>query len=151
MSANKKQKTKQKVITHGKKYLEVRIADGKGRGVFTAKKIESGKLIEECPILMIEIDSISQFDGFKMAYYIFGIDNDINKAALLLGFGSLYNHGSPSNAEAYYNEEKMTFEIAAVREIEKDEEITINYFGSFDTKGDTDFLKYVEEMPANGG
>jgi len=135
------------VVTEGPKNLEVRFSPGKGRGVFSTKAVAKNKILEECPILMIEIDSISQFDGFKMSYYIFGVDNDSKKAALLLGFGSLYNHACPSNAEAYHNTEKMTFEITAIRPIAKNEEITINYNGAFDNAGETVFLDSVEEMP----
>ena len=135
------------VITHGRKHLEVRFSPGKGRGVFTTKAIGKNKLIEECPILLIEVDSVAQFDGFRMAYYIFGLENDSRKAALLLGFGSLYNHACPSNAEAYHNPEKMIFEITAIRPIAKNEEITINYNGSFNNAGETAFQDFVEEMP----
>ncbi|MEO7310111.1 MAG: SET domain-containing protein-lysine N-methyltransferase [Chitinophagaceae bacterium] len=145
MNESKEKKSKTEIITHGRKYLEVRFAEGKGRGVFTNKPIAKDKLIEECPILMIEMESVTQFDGFKMGYYIFGFDNHPTKAALLLGFGSLYNHASPSNAEAYYNEEKMTFSITAIRGIKKGEEITINYNGAFDHDGVTEFLDVVEE------
>lgn len=147
MNTIKSTHTKQKIITHGKKHLEVRFSEGKGRGVFTSKAIAGGKLIEACPILLIEIESVSQFDDFKMAYYIFSMDNDPLKAAMLLGFGSLYNHACPANAEAYYNEEKMTFDITAVRDIAKNEEVTINYNGSFDAHGDMEFLAHIEETP----
>ncbi|MES2774711.1 MAG: SET domain-containing protein-lysine N-methyltransferase [Bacteroidota bacterium] len=146
MSPVKPTRTKGKLITRGKENLEVRVSAGKGRGVFTNKAIASGNLVEECPILMIEIESLSQFEGFKLGFYIFGFDNDPMKAAMLLGFGSLYNHASPSNAEAYYNEEKMTFSIKAIRDIRKNEEIMINYNGAFDHPGTMHFLEYLEEV-----
>lgn len=126
--------------------MEVRLAPGKGRGVFTRKPVAKGEVIEECPVLLIEIESLSQFNDLKMGYYVFKLKDEPNKAALLLGYGSLYNHACPANAETYYNIEKMTFEIVAVRAIRKEEEVTINYSGNFDNEKEFDFLAKVEEV-----
>ncbi len=141
----KNKKLKSEYIVRGDQNLEVRSTPGKGRGVFTTKPINKKSLIEECPVLMIEIETLAQFNGLKMGYYVFKIKDQPGKAALLLGFGSLYNHACPANAETYYNTEKMTFEVIAVRTIKKDEEITINYNGSYDNEGEINFLENIEE------
>jgi uncharacterized protein len=47
--------------------------------------------------------------------------------ALALGYGSLYNHSNPSNMRYETDGESLSIRFITVREIEADEELTINY------------------------
>ena len=106
-----------------------------GRGIFATRLIEEGEIIEICPIiklvtpfrdLSIEVKHVcfdwahlSQEDGIQ---------------ALVLGYGSLYNHANPSNA-SYSAEGGQFLVISAARMINADEQITINY--NFSSGGTT--------------
>ena len=47
--------------------------------------------------------------------------------ALSLGFGSMYNHDNPANLRYEASVENESMRYFAVRDIKKDEELTINY------------------------
>jgi uncharacterized protein len=51
------------------------------------------------------------------------------RSVIALGYGSLYNHFCPSNADYFMDFEAETIDIVAVRYIEAGDEITINYNG----------------------
>ena len=55
--------------------------------------------------------------------------DDSERSAIALGYGSLYNHFCPSNADYFMDFEAETIDIVAVRYIEAGDEITINYNG----------------------
>ncbi len=67
-----------------------------------------------------------------------------HKAGICLGFGSLYNHSySPNATYKKLHEEKM-IEFIAIKDIKKDEEITVNYnFGDPDDKSEL----WIESIP----
>lgn len=44
-----------------------------------------------------------------------------------LGFGSIYNHTDNPNAMYKEHEKELTIDFIALRDIQKDEEITVNY------------------------
>lgn len=44
-----------------------------------------------------------------------------------LGFGSIYNHTDNPNAMYKEYEKELTIDFIALRDIQKDEEITVNY------------------------
>ena len=51
------------------------------------------------------------------------------QAAIALGFGSLYNHETESNATYEMDFDGLVIEIYALRDIHPGHEITINYHG----------------------
>lgn len=120
-----------KYVKYKKKYLDntpkIMISDSSkaGRGIIANKYIKKGEIIEECPYLE---DYATSFQGNDLYNYIFQSHNDPNKMILLLGFGSLYNHDNNNNAYYINNEKKKNyFNIIALRDIVKNEEICINY------------------------
>ncbi|MFM8476053.1 MAG: SET domain-containing protein-lysine N-methyltransferase [Planctomycetaceae bacterium] len=60
------------------------------------------------------------------------------RTAIALGFGSLYNHSYSPNAR-YDDVGRQIKEYKALRDIQKGEEITINYNGSEDCMDPVDF------------
>lgn len=68
---------------------------GKGRGVFARRPIESGEVIETCPVLVLPSGSIEDFSA-GIGAYVFEWGR--GKLALALGYGSLYNHSYRPNA-----------------------------------------------------
>jgi uncharacterized protein len=100
-----------------------------GKGVFTGAPIKSGDLIEICPVIVLKEGEMEVLDTTTLYDYYFLWGDEQKKCALALGFGSLYNHFCPSNADYFMDFDEQIIEIHAVRDIEAGEEITINYHG----------------------
>lgn len=103
-----------------------------GRGVFTAKKIYSGDIIEVCPVIVMKEGEIALLDQTTLYDYYFlweDEENNLKTCAIALGLGSMYNHTAPSNADYQMDVVHHTIDIIAIKDIEAGEEITINYNG----------------------
>jgi hypothetical protein len=93
-----------------------------GRGVIAIAGIASGETIEVCPILeLAEGEASGLLDD-----YIVSLEEGRAGVALLLGYGSLYNHSDEPNAE-YIVEADDAYSFVALRDIEAGEQITISY------------------------
>lgn len=89
-----------------------------GYGVFAAKTIRKGEIIEECYMI------ISRGGDKKLEDFYFDAKG---KYALLTGFGSIYNHSDDPNADYKLNIKKRITTIKAARTIRKGEEIHVSY------------------------
>lgn len=110
-------------------YLDQSRIANAGRGVFAAHKIKKGETIEQCPIILIkekEVHSLRETE-LRNYYFMWGDDPKHHKAAIALGFGSLYNHSYSPNATYRKHIEEQYLEFIALRNISADEEITVNY------------------------
>lgn len=93
-----------------------------GRGVIAIDGIAKGETIEVCPILeLAEGDASGLLDDYTVA-----LGDGSTGAALLLGYGSLYNHSDEPNAE-YVALEDDAYSFVALRDIDAGEQITISY------------------------
>jgi hypothetical protein len=93
-----------------------------GRGVIATAEIAKGETIEVCPILeLAEGDASGLLDDYTV-----GLGDGSTGAALLLGYGSLYNHSDEPNAE-YVEEADDAYSFVALRDIDAGEQITISY------------------------
>ena len=111
-----------------------------GRGVFTGAPIKKGDMIEVCPVIVMKEGEMAVLDTTTLYDYYFLWGDDQKQCAIALGFGSLYNHSAPSNADYFMEFEELFIEIYAVRNIEAGEEITINYNGDPNDKAPTWFM-----------
>jgi uncharacterized protein len=109
--------------------LAVKDAGCKGRGVFAAKNIKEGHIIEKCPILIIPSKEEDIIDNTIFKNYWFNWEEEPGMSAIALGYGSLYNHSYNPNAIYKKNIEKKEIEFISLKNIEEGEEITINYNG----------------------
>src|SRR5262245_23412151 len=108
--------------------IEVRRTRKRGRGVFARKPIRKGTVIERVPVILVPLKEIySRAPRSKLADYVFIRDRDT--VAVVLGYGSLYNHSYNPNAK-YYDSSRLTQVFEAIRDIGPGEEITVNYNGS---------------------
>jgi SET domain-containing protein len=114
--------------------MEVRNTLGKGRGVFARAAFAKGDLIEAAPIILIPAEQWHFIEPTVLALYIFNFGPEGEHAAIALGYGSLYNHSYSPNAEYIKNWEDRLIRFVAVRNIEKGDEITVNYNGSPDNQ-----------------
>ena len=117
--------------------IEVKRAKGKGRGVYARVHIPAGTVFERAPLLvMAEKEALEGDHANVLPAYVFEYGK--GKVALALGFGSLYNHSYSPNAR-YDDAGNQVKEYRALRDIERGEEITINYNGAEDVMDPVDF------------
>jgi uncharacterized protein len=109
--------------------LYITTSDLGGRGVFAGAPIKDGDLIEICPVIVMKEGEMETLDTTTLYDYYFLWGDDQKQCVLALGFGSLYNHFCPSNADYFMDFDEQIIEIYAVRNIEAGEEVTINYHG----------------------
>lgn len=113
--------------------LEIRPSPGKGRGVFAKRPFKEGELIERAPV--IPIPGYEEPDkGTVLFDYAYGWGTDLKDSALVLGFGSLYNHSYTPNGYYVRREEEFCIDFIAIKEILPGEEIMVNYGGSPDAQ-----------------
>lgn len=93
--------------------------------MFARRAIRKGEVFETCPMLVLPGDSIEDFSA-AIGPYVFRWGE--GKLALVLGFGSLYNHSYRPNAR-YLDVGPRTKAFEAIREIAAGEEITVIYNG----------------------
>lgn len=90
-----------------------------GFGVFAGKTIRKGQKIEECYTIFSRRGGNRQLED-----YYFDADG---KYALLMGFGSIYNHSDDCNADYKINQKTRVTTLTAERTIKKGEEIFVSY------------------------
>ena len=100
----------------------------KGRGVYAARAISAGEVVEICPAIVLTAPWRPL--PIRLKHYAFNWGNLVKgpKAiALAMGYGGMYNHANPANVryEAITDGNYMRF--TAERDIAADEELTINY------------------------
>ena len=115
-----------------------------GRGVFATRLINEGTILERVPVLLIPREQV--FDesnvarrSCRLSWYVYewGNGEGDEYVAVALGYGSLYNHSYHPNT-FYRRESPDAIEFVALRQIEADEEITINYNGEPDDRSPVD-------------
>ncbi|MSR13067.1 MAG: SET domain-containing protein-lysine N-methyltransferase [Gammaproteobacteria bacterium] len=102
---------------------------GKGRGVFAGRQFEAEELIERVPVIVFPAAECAVLEKTLVDAYDFTWETEETQTALALGYGSLYNHSFEPNARYVRLFESEEIEFTALRRIEKDEEILINYNG----------------------
>jgi uncharacterized protein len=109
-----------------------------GRGVFAARRIGAGELIEDAPVVLLEC-------GWRelpreIQHIVFGWSEltgehtsdapmPVPLFALALGIGSLFNHANPANVSYRADADRGHLQFHAVIDIEADTQLTINYDG----------------------
>jgi SET domain-containing protein len=106
----------------------------RGRGVFALRKINSGELIERSPVIVIPGRQWSSMDESVLSNYVFDWGEKEEHAAVALGYVSIYNHSYSPNAELTECLDEDVIEVSALRDINPDEEIFVNYNGAPDDK-----------------
>lgn len=106
-------------------------SNGKGRGVFTTKKIPAYTIIEISPVIVMTIDERRLLDQTLLHDYIFEWGPDNKQCCMALGYVPVYNHSYTSNCEYEMDFENEIIKIKSVRIIEAGEELFINYNGDW--------------------
>ena len=105
----------------------VKDSPGKGRGIFSQRNFKKGEVIEICPVIVLPAEEIDSLELTQLYNYYFAWGPDSKDAAIALGYGSLYHHAYNPNARYYKDFENSLLKYICIRDIQEDEEITINY------------------------
>lgn len=126
-------------------FVEIKNTKQKGRGVFATKDFKKGEVIEECPIIYISKKEDVDIQKTILGRYIYEWHE--NDGAIILGYGSIYNHSYKPNAEYVRDFENKLLIYKAIKNITSGEEICVNYNGDpFDLKPVEDFKPINEEF-----
>jgi SET domain-containing protein len=119
--------------------IEIRRLPNKGRGVFAMKDFKEGEIIEKCPVINVTPTERKHCEKTILANYIYPWRSTLS-GSVVLGYGSLYNHSFNPNADWKQNFKTESMVYRALRDIKKDEEITVNYNGEPDDKTPIDWF-----------
>ncbi len=98
-----------------------------GRGVFAKVPIKEGETIEVAPVIVIPYEQAYKLWNELYRYVFSWGYRDNRTVALAMGYGSFYNQSENPNATYQKSVLNRTFSFIALRDINKDEEITISY------------------------
>ena len=102
----------------------------KGRGAFAARSFAKDEVVEVCPVvpfLMVPEQSSLPAAIHRIMYNWGYLIGKAGPQAIALGYGSMYNHDNPANLRYEADPYAVTLRFIAVRAIQIDEELTINY------------------------
>jgi SET domain-containing protein len=101
----------------------------KGRGVFAKRKIAEGEIVEVSRVIVIRTP-LNQLPS-HLHHVIFNwgslTKQETPSSCMALGMGSMYNHATPANVRYIPVPEESLMKFVAARDIEAEEELTINY------------------------
>jgi len=107
--------------------IYVRAVRGMGRGVFAGRRFRTGEVIEVCPVIPIPRRQTRKCVGELLDRYIFQWPRPGYPAAVVLGYGSLYNHAPDPNAVFVPRPGTDAMVFRAARPIAVGEQILVNY------------------------
>lgn len=96
--------------------------------MYSKTQFAKGEIVEICPIIFVGVEA-KALPNLKN--YIFEIEKDKNKYGVVLGYGSLYKHSENPNIEYAYNRTNRQMYFSAARQIQAQEELSINYGKDF--------------------
>src|SRR3989344_4734036 len=102
------------------------------RGMLALRNINKGETVETCPIILVKHkDQQKRIDGCPMGNIIDNYYYDWNKTywCLPLGYAMIYNHSYCHNMNYVRDFNNNLLKYEAIRDIKKDEELTVNYNG----------------------
>jgi uncharacterized protein len=116
-----------KILASGKVYIDKSKILNAGRGVYAMCGIKKGEIIESCPVIEIPGNEISDLSQSFLINYFFFFGKNKERLEIALGFGSIYNHSYKPNAKFEIRPKGKVIDFVALRDIGKDDEITVNY------------------------
>jgi len=115
------------------KYISLK----KGKGIFAKKNIIKGTLVEIGHVILISNKEYEQIQDTILYQYIYEWD-DPNKPdfqnAVALSKCQFFNHSYKPNLKYVYDYENQTIEYKTLQDVNKGEELTVNYNGYVDDK-----------------
>lgn len=116
-----------KILASNKIYVSKSKIPNSGRGVFANCDIKKNEIIEICPVIEVPEHDMSNLKKSILVTYFFYFGKKRKRLVVALGFGSIYNHTYIPNATYKKKHAEKTMEFIALKNIKKDDEITVNY------------------------
>jgi len=114
------------VSSLAKSDLIVKVLPGRGRCVIAARDIPKGTRVLADPVIFVPGAESDHTDQTVVGRYVFQW-NDEDDLCVVLGLGSLLNHGLPENVALVSNFEEMTMEFYAIADIKAGDELVYDY------------------------
>jgi len=111
------------------KNVRMGVVEKHGRGMFASRSFLKGELLERAPVVVINEKQWPAAEKTILSDYAFDWGEKDEQAAIALGYISIYNHSYSPNAQLEQMLDELMMEIIAIKDIQKGEEITINYNG----------------------
>jgi len=116
-----------KILSTNRLYISQSKILKANRGVFANTKIKIGETIERCPIIEIPKHELESMGESILINYFYFFGKKKERLLIALGFGSIYNHNYIPNATYKIKPKQKLIEFISIKEIKKDQEITVNY------------------------
>lgn len=97
------------------------------RGLIATRDIKKNEVIERCPLILIDHRNDTAFENTIINRYTFEWTK--SHSALVLGYGSLYNHSYTPNVRYHFVYTTKEIFFRALRVIKEGEELFVNYNG----------------------
>jgi len=123
-----------------RKFITIKRTHKKGLGVFALKDFKIGEIVENCPVLTFTPKERKNLEKTPLSHYIYPWKST-RGAALVFGYGSIYNHSYSPNADWRQNFKTRSMVYRAVKIIKRGEEITVNYNGEPDEQTPIDWFE----------
>jgi SET domain-containing protein len=109
--------------------VEIREAEGMGRGVFAVKPIPADTLLFSDPVVLVPESQCAK--GSLLHSYVFFwstvMQDGLGMNAIVLGLGTVMNHSSDPNVIVYFEPKPDRIDFYALRDIEPGEQLTHDY------------------------
>lgn len=115
------------LIINPPRKINLRNSPKHGLGVFSTDKILKDEIIEVCSFLPFPQKREEKTPVFSNYTFCFPRGEEWTTHALVMGYGSYYNHSINPSVEWYTKDDENLFVFFALRDIEPDEELFINY------------------------
>jgi hypothetical protein len=100
----------------------------KGKGVFASRSFSQGEVVEISPVVLFHKHYFTLPKEIKTLVFNWeALAGKKQTHAMALGYGSFYNHNNPANLSFEAVAENELLRFIATRNIDIDEELTINY------------------------
>ncbi|HKY74474.1 MAG TPA: SET domain-containing protein [Patescibacteria group bacterium] len=96
------------------------------RGLIASRDIKTGEILEKCPIILVELKGQEEFLK-KTVLWRYYFEWTAKYHAIVLGYGSLYNHSYSPNVRYDMDYKNQVMVYRAIKDIKNGEEVTINY------------------------
>lgn len=123
-----------KLFTSDKVYISKSGIPDAGRGVYARRDIKKGEIVERCPIIEVPKHDVSKLKESILVTYFFYFGKSLQRLAIALGFGSIYNHSDKPNSTYKIKSKEKLIDFVALTDIKKDDEITFNYYNRVNLK-----------------
>lgn len=123
-------------------FVSVRKTKDKNRGVFAEKDFSKGEIIEQCPIIHLSAKEYRGCSKTILDFYFYEWKTT-RDAAVVLGYGWIYNHSYTPNATYNRNFKKHLMVYKAIKPIKKGQEITVNYQGHPHSRKPINWFKVI--------